>query len=116
MGGVGGGFATTWEKRTPREDGGGLYVGVREGKDGFPPPSSRGQAIRGDTGGCTPLFPFPLQGEGKEGRRKGGSRTGSTVHRRVECEGERWVPAPVFTRAGYSRGHGRVHPHPNLPP
>ena len=30
--------------------------------------------------------------------------------------GERWVPAPVFTGAGYSRGHGRVHPHPNLPP
>ena len=77
MGGVGAGFATTWEKRTPREDGGGFYAGVREGKDGSLHP--RGQAIREDTGGCTPILTFPpLKGEGKEGRGKGGSRTAPT--------------------------------------
>ena len=75
MGGVGAGFATTWEKRTPREDGGGFYAGVREGKDGSPPPSSRGQAIREDTGGCTPILTFPPEGGRERGEGEGRFRT-----------------------------------------
>ena len=45
--------------------------GEREGKDGSPPPSSRGQAIREDTGGCTPILTFPPEGGRERGEGEG---------------------------------------------
>ena len=111
MGGVGGGFATTWEKRTLREDGGGLYVGVREGKDGFPPPSpafaGAGFTRAGYSWGhgrVTPILTFPPEGGRERGEEEGRFENRLYGAQEGRVRGERWVPAPVFTRAGYSRG------------
>ena len=43
--------------------------GEREGKDGSPHP--RGQAIREDTGGCTPILTFPPEGGRERGEGEG---------------------------------------------
>ena len=90
--------------------GGGSSWGRRGwGGDGFPHPSSRGQALRGGTGGCTPILTFPHE-RGK-GKRRGGGM-GSRIrfygggHSATDGRerGKGWVPASVFMGAGSPRG------------
>ena len=125
MGGVGAGFATTWEKRTPREDGGGFYAGVREGKDGSPPPSSRGQAIREDTGGCTPILTFPPEGGRERGEGEGrfpncpyGKRgtEGMTREAGGEREGKDGSPPPSSRGQAIREDTGGCTPILTFPP
>ena len=101
-------------------DGGNGGVG---GRDGLAGSCSRGGGMdprmREDNGGgmggvCTPILTFPPEG-GREGRdglagscsRGGGYSRGQPSPSPPNRSAGRWVPAPVFTRAGYSRGHGR---------
>ena len=76
---------------------------------GHPPPSSRGQAIREDMGGCTPILTFPPQGgrergegEGRFPNRPYGKRgmDGMTREGGGVKGGERWVPVFARTREG----------------
>ena len=72
-----------------------------------------GRLFARTTEGCTPILTFPLEGGRERGEGEGrfancpyGKRgtEGMTREGGGVRGGERWVPAPVFTRAGYSRG------------